>query len=216
MRKAKTAAIDKIIASTINETARGDPDALASRIVAALAEAGYSIVPTNGIEPTGALPSMQTLYRSPNGDTWFLARDPETGAAFVRHQANAASGAQVTDLPIEQFLSGPESPERDALLRVIGASILNPREAEADEPTGREWSDPEMKGLGEMLVRGVSIEEIAVRLRRDKVEVRDKVAEVGRACRWGAILRGGQTEEGSQPRAGNPPICRAAFQPGRD
>jgi hypothetical protein len=145
---------------------------------------------------------MQTLYRSPNGDTWFLARDPETGAAFVRHQANAASGAQVTDLPIEQFLSGPESPERDALLRVIGASILNPREAEADEPTGREWSDPEMTGLGEMLVRGVSIEEIAVRLRRDKVEVRDKVAEVGRACRWGAILRGGQTEEGSQPRAG--------------
>jgi len=40
-----------------------------------------------------------------------------------------------------------------------------------------------MKGLGEMLVRGVSIEEIARRLRRDKSEVRDKVAEVGRACR---------------------------------
>jgi len=36
---------------------------------------------------------------------------------------------------------------------------------------------------GEMLVRGVSIDEIARRLRRDKVEVRDKVAEVGRACR---------------------------------
>jgi len=34
-----------------------------------------------------------------------------------------------------------------------------------------------------MLVRGVSIDEIAQRLRRDKVEVREKVAEVGRACR---------------------------------
>ena len=38
-----------------------------------------------------------------------------------------------------------------------------------------------MNALGEMLVRGVSIEEIARRLRRDKIEVRDKVAEVGRA-----------------------------------
>ena len=58
---------------------------------------------------------------------------------------------------------------------------------EDDEPlavnTGREWSDAEMNALGEMLVRGVSIDEIARRLRRDKVEVRDKVAEVGRACR---------------------------------
>ena len=26
---------------------------------------------------------MRQLYRSPNGDTWFLARNPETGLAFV-------------------------------------------------------------------------------------------------------------------------------------
>jgi DNA-binding NarL/FixJ family response regulator len=37
--------------------------------------------------------------------------------------------------------------------------------------------------LGNMLVRGLSIEEIARRLRRDHGDVRDKVAEVGRACR---------------------------------
>jgi hypothetical protein len=37
--------------------------------------------------------------------------------------------------------------------------------------------------LGDMLVRGLSIEEIARLLRRDKVEVRDKIAEVSRACR---------------------------------
>ena len=32
--------IKRIVANTINETARGDPDALAGRILAALSEAG--------------------------------------------------------------------------------------------------------------------------------------------------------------------------------
>jgi hypothetical protein len=41
----------------------------------------------------------------------------------------------------------------------------------------------ELNELGNMLVRGLSIEEIARRLRRDHGDVRDKVAEVGRACR---------------------------------
>jgi hypothetical protein len=46
------AAIERIVANTIVETARGDPDALASRIVAALAEAGYRIHPVNLIDDT--------------------------------------------------------------------------------------------------------------------------------------------------------------------
>jgi hypothetical protein len=257
--------VERIIANTINETARGDPDALTARVVAALAGAGYGIVPASGIEDTALGPQpfdeltprmrpqdtygdgrdwtfktgehggdepdnmpqtikatdaagrwaiyvpltrggkivlprpypgtvssnraeMRPLYRSPNGDNWFLARDAMTGTAFVRHQANAPSGGQVTDMEISAFLSGPRNPEHEALLRLIGASILNPRGAKADdEPlavnTGREWSNAEMNALGEMLVRGVSIEEIAHRLRRDRDEVRDKVAEVGRACR---------------------------------
>jgi len=183
--------IERIIAATINEKASGDPDALAAHIVAALAEAGFRIVSDDGREDTALGPehaAMRQLYRSPNGDAWFLARDPATGKAFVKHQANATSGGQVTDIDIGAFLSGGEQhPEQEALLRLIGASILNPRGAKADdEPlaanTGREWSDEEMKGLGEMLVRGVSIEEIARRLRRDHGDVRDKVAEVGRAC----------------------------------
>jgi hypothetical protein len=128
------------------------------------------------------------LYRSPNGDTWFLARDPATGAAFVRHQANALSGGHVTDMEISAFLSGPRNPEHEALLRLIGASILDPHGAEADDApaagnTGREWSDAELNELGDMLVRGVPMEEIARSLRRDTVEVRDKIAEVGQACR---------------------------------
>jgi hypothetical protein len=192
MTRADALAVERIIAKTINETARGDPEALAARIVAALGEAGYRIVPADGIEDTaqGSQPHerrMKQLCRSPNGDTWFLARDPATGGAFVRHQANAASGGRMTDLEIDEFLSGPQSPERDALLRVIGASIVDPQGAEVgDEPASeddREWSDAELRELGELLLRGLSIEEIARLLRRDHGEVRDKVAEVGRACR---------------------------------
>jgi hypothetical protein len=70
-------AFERIIANTINETVRGDPDALAARIVAALAEAGYRIAPANRMEATslGSQPNkyrMEQLYRSPNGDTWFV------------------------------------------------------------------------------------------------------------------------------------------------
>jgi hypothetical protein len=48
MPKGDISAVERIIANTINETARGDPDALAARIVAALAEAGFRIVAASG------------------------------------------------------------------------------------------------------------------------------------------------------------------------
>src|SRR5438105_681451 len=158
MSKGDAPAVERIIA---NETTRGDPDDLAARIVAALTEAGFRIVSAHGREDAALGPQRaetRQLYRSPNGDSWFLARDPETGSAFVRHQANAPSGGQVTDIELGVFLRGRGSPDPEALLRLIGASILNPRGAEADdEPlavnTGREWSDAEMNALGEMLVR---------------------------------------------------------------
>jgi hypothetical protein len=84
MSRADVPAVERIIANTINETARGDPDALAARIIAALGEAGYRIVPASRTEDTGlgSQPDegrMEQLYRSPNGDTWFLARDPKLG-----------------------------------------------------------------------------------------------------------------------------------------
>ena len=136
MSKVETPAVERIIADTINETARGDPDALAARIVGALAEAGFRIVSAKGREDTRPGPQRaetRQLYRSPNGDSWFLARDPATGLAFVRHQANAPLGGHVTDIELGAFLSGPGSPEHEALLRLIGASILNPLGAEADD-----------------------------------------------------------------------------------
>jgi hypothetical protein len=93
----------------------------------------------------------------------------------------------VTDVEIATFLSGPLHPEQEALLRFIGASIVDPHgTAVEDDPpaadAGREWSDAELTQLGNLLVRGLSIEEIAQVLRRDRREVREKVADVGRAC----------------------------------
>jgi hypothetical protein len=187
MSRADVPAVERIIADTINKTTRGDPDALAVRVVAALGEAGYRIVEDTAQRSQPDKYGMEQLYGSPNGDTWFLARDPTTGSAFVRHQANASSGGQVTDVEIHEFLGGPQNPERDALLRLIGTSIVNPHRVDADgklaADRGREWSNAELKELGNMLLRGLSIEEIARVLDRDHREVRDKVAEVGRACR---------------------------------
>ena len=128
------------------------------------------------------------LYRSPNGDTWFLARDPATGLAVIRHQANTPAGGQVTEIEIGAFLGGQRHPEQDMLLRLIGTSIVDPQRADADDErsparTGMEWSEKEMSELGGMLIRGLSVEEIAGLLRRDHSEVRNKVIEIGRACR---------------------------------
>ena len=50
MPKLDVPAVERIIANTINETARGDPQALAAHIVSALGKAGYRILPANGME----------------------------------------------------------------------------------------------------------------------------------------------------------------------
>ncbi len=46
-----------------------------------------------------------------------MPANPATGWAFVRHQANALSGGQVTDMELGEFLSGERHPEHEALLR---------------------------------------------------------------------------------------------------
>jgi hypothetical protein len=78
------------------------------------------------------------LYSSPNGDRWYLVRDA-SGAVFIRHEANAASGAHVTHIEMADFLgSGGRGPEHQELLRLIGTLL--------DEAPGRETRpghDPE-------------------------------------------------------------------------
>jgi hypothetical protein len=58
------------------------------------------------------------IYHSANGDRWLLARDPDTGRVFVRHEPNLPSGGQVADIDIGAFLiatgSGPEKQERSS------------------------------------------------------------------------------------------------------
>ena len=65
------------------------------------------------------------FYRSPNGDRWLLARDPETGRMFVRHEPNLPSGGHpVADVEIGAFLiAAGNGPEKQELLRLIGTLV---------------------------------------------------------------------------------------------
>ena len=71
------------------------------------------------------------LYRSPNGDAWFLGREPQSGHALVIHQPNAASAGRLTHIELGEFLNKlPKGPEHQALLRLIGTLVDVPPYAE--------------------------------------------------------------------------------------
>jgi len=79
------------------------------------------------------------LYRSPNGDSWFLGREPANGQAFVIHQPNAPSGGRRSHIELADFLKERSSPAQQALLRLIGTLVEVPPYAEdpkgaTDEP----------------------------------------------------------------------------------
>ncbi len=59
------------------------------------------------------------LYRSPNGDAWFLGREPTNGHAFIIHQPNAPSGGRHSHIELGEFLRSGDGPEHQALLRLI-------------------------------------------------------------------------------------------------
>jgi hypothetical protein len=64
------------------------------------------------------------LYRSPNGDCWYLARDPASGHGFVIHEPNVPSGGRPSRIEITDFLRGnANGPEHQALLRLIGRVV---------------------------------------------------------------------------------------------
>ena len=66
----------------------------------------------------------RNIYTSPNGDRWHLCRDTEVDRVFVRHEPNAPSGGQASEIDIGTFLSrGPLNPEHQALLRQIGTLV---------------------------------------------------------------------------------------------
>ena len=64
--------------------------------------------------------ASEEIYSSANGDVWRLVRDAASGRAFVRHEANPASGGHVTETAVEAFLDrGGPGPEHAALRRLL-------------------------------------------------------------------------------------------------
>jgi hypothetical protein len=62
------------------------------------------------------------LYESSSGDHWYLIADP-SGAVFIHHEANAASGGHVEHEDIVTFLNRGNDPEHQELLRLIGTLV---------------------------------------------------------------------------------------------
>ena len=86
----------------------------------------------DGVEIAKAVaPTSTDIYRSSNGDRWRLISDSVTGRRLVRHEANLASGGQVTEITVEEFLAvnGP-GPEDQALRRILGSSHEQAREVD--------------------------------------------------------------------------------------
>ena len=70
------------------------------------------------------MPERRELYRSPSGDSWFLAREPADGRAFIIHQPNGPSGGRLSHIELVDFLGhGAKGPEHQALLRLIGTLV---------------------------------------------------------------------------------------------
>jgi hypothetical protein len=72
------------------------------------------------------MPERRELYRSPNGDSWFLGREPANGHAFVIHQPDAPSGGRLSHIELGEFLRSGAGPEQQALLRLIGTLVEVP------------------------------------------------------------------------------------------
>jgi len=67
---------------------------------------------------------LERFTTVPTGDRWLLARDPDSGRVFVRHEPNLPAGGQVADIEIGAFLIAAGSgPEKQELLRLIGTLV---------------------------------------------------------------------------------------------
>jgi hypothetical protein len=68
---------------------------------------------------------QRQLYASPNGDVWYLCREPD-GRPVVAHKPNAGSGGRSSKLELGAFLAnGKQGPEQQALLQLI-AELAGP------------------------------------------------------------------------------------------
>ena len=64
------------------------------------------------------------IHAGTNDDRWFLCRGDDAADIFVFHEPNGPSGEGPSRIELKAFLgSGSGSPERLALLRMIGSLI---------------------------------------------------------------------------------------------
>jgi hypothetical protein len=69
------------------------------------------------------MPDRREIYRSPNGDSRFLGREPQNGHAFIIHQPNAPSGGRLSHVELGEYLRSGNGPEQQALLRLTGTLV---------------------------------------------------------------------------------------------
>jgi hypothetical protein len=75
-------------------------------------------------EAIGLSLHARRLYSSPNGDRWYLVRDPGSRQVFIMHEPNAPSGGRTSCIEIAEFLHrGGDGPEHKELLRLIGTLV---------------------------------------------------------------------------------------------
>jgi hypothetical protein len=75
------------------------------------------------VKEAGMPVKSRELYRSSNGDRWYLVREPRSGRVFIRHEPNAASGGDTALIEIADFLMQGHGPQHDELLRLIGTLV---------------------------------------------------------------------------------------------
>ena len=74
----------------------------------------------SGWEATAMPVTEREIYRSPNGDQWYLVQERGSDRGYVRHQPNRASGGQSSLTDVREFLAeghGPQSLSGSALRR---------------------------------------------------------------------------------------------------
>ena len=76
------------------------------------------------------------LYRSSNGDRWYLVLEPGSNRVFVRHLPNRASGGRSSLMEVRDFLSEGHGPQHEALLRLLGNVEVPTRPSTGDEERG--------------------------------------------------------------------------------
>ena len=83
-------------------------------------------------------PTLIRLYRSANGDNWFLEQDAQ-GALFVIHNPNLPSGGQRSRTPVPEFLErGSKGPEHHALLEALSQMKTPPLDEKSMDDVARD------------------------------------------------------------------------------